>query len=263
MSGNHWLAIHRTWSRLRPPQRPHPDVIAATRSLLAEFSGRGLLLGVTPEYADILPDMTAVDRSRPMLDHIWPGDTPQRRAVQGDWLDYEAPAGSFDAVVGDGSANTLTYPDPVGRLFGRMAMLLRPGGRMVLRVYTTPEIGEALAALPQAVQDGRVPSIHGLKWRIAAALARQSGKANVAVTAIRDAFQAMFPDRGELAQSTGWVVEEIDTIDTYRGSQEVYCFPTRAEFLAVVPAAFAAARFVEAGTYDLASACPLLVMDRA
>lgn len=263
MSGNHWLTIHQWWQRLGPPQRPPADVIAAVKVLVQGIEGRGLLLGVTPEYADLLPDMTAVDRSRSMLDHIWPGDTARRRAIQGDWLDYDAPAGSFAVVVGDGSLNVLTYPDGIERLFERLTRLLRPGGRAVFRVYTTPGAGETLPDLPRIVQEKGVPNIHGLKWRIALALTRKTGEANLAVTAIRDAFLTLFPDRGRLGAATGWPAEEIDTIDMYRGSQEVYSFPTRAQLLAVVPPAFVGARLVEAGNYDLAPACPLLVMDRA
>lgn len=263
MSENHWLTIERWWARLGPPQRPGAEVVAAVRALLAGIDGPGLLLGVTPEYADLLPEMTAIDRSRAMIDHIWPGDTERRRALQADWLTFEAPPGRFAAAIGDGSLNSISFPDQAGRLFARLAAMLRPGGRVVIRVYATPAEGETLSDLPQAVLRRRVASIHSLKWRLAMALVRQSGEANLAVTAIRDAFLTLFSDRARLAAATGWSEGDIATIDMYENSREVYCFPTRAQLLAAVPPAFRGARFVDAGSYDLAAACPLLVTDRA
>ena len=63
MAGNHWLEYHRAWSRLTPPLRPHAEVIAAVRQQIAGFPGRALLLGVTPELADVVSDLVAIDRN--------------------------------------------------------------------------------------------------------------------------------------------------------------------------------------------------------
>ena len=41
-----------------------------------------------------------------------------------------------------------------------------------------------------------------------------------------------------LALATGWPLAEIETIDVYRGSQDIYIFPNRAELISAAPAGF-------------------------
>lgn len=259
---DHWLDYHRRWSRLRPPLRPNREVIEGFRRLSAPVGGPALLLGVTPELADITGDVTAVDRSQAMIDRVWPGDTGQRRARRADWLELDDPPGSFSLVVGDGSCNVVPHAEGASRLLQRLLPLLRSGGRAVLRIFTAPDQAERICDVRDAVLDGCVESFHGFKWRLAMALAGESADPNIAVTAIRDAFQKLFPDRVGLSRRTGWAIEDIDTIDVYRNSTEVYCFPTRRQVIDGVPAGFGGIRFVEVGTYELAERCPLLVLDK-
>jgi hypothetical protein len=143
------------------------------------------------------------------------------------------------------------------------AHVLMPGGRLVARVFASPEAGESLGVVRAAVDSGEVGSVHALKWRIAMAIAHERGETNVFVREIRDQFERWFPDRAALAAALGWPREEIDTIDMYAGSDARYSFATRRQFLEIVPSEFTSARFVEAGSYELAERCPLLVLDRA
>ncbi|HXX83746.1 MAG TPA: hypothetical protein VEN29_07145 [Casimicrobiaceae bacterium] len=94
-------------------------------------------------------------------------------------------------------------------------------------------------------------------------LAPETADANVAVRAIRNDVDRMFPDRAALAAATGWAAEDLETIDVYKGSGELYSFPTLEQFRAPIPAAFHRVRIVPAGEYELAERCPLLVMERA
>ena len=265
MDESHWAVFHRHWNRLKPPQRPHPDVALALGKLIAEDAGsyddRVLMLGVTPELASLGRRLIAVDRNQTMIEHIWPGDSDSRRAVKGDWLALPFPPASFSAVIGDGSFNCLVYPDGYGRLLGEIGRVIRPAGRIAVRVYLAPDEPETIPVLKHQVMSGRAGSFHAFKWRFAQALLAVAGGVNVKVEAIRDGFDGEFPDRSSLARASGWSMEDIATIDFYKGSAEVYSFPTLAQFRAALPASFGIAKAVPSGRYELAERCPLLVMD--
>src|SRR5579862_772876 len=241
---SHWASFHRHWNRLKPPQRPHRDVAAALGKLIAEggFADRVLLLGATPELASLGRRLVAVDRNQAMIDHIWPGDSEGRQAIKGDWLALPFPPDFFAAVIGDGSCNCLTYPDAYRELLAETGRATRPGGRIAIRVYLAPDRPETLPALKAEVLSGRAGSFHAFKWRFAQALIGEAGDANVRVEAIREAFDREFPDRPGLARASGWGMDEIATIDFYKGSAEVYSFPTLAQFRAAMPPSFGRAR---------------------
>src|ERR1035441_10842678 len=85
MGNNHWQVYYRAWSQLVPPLRPNPDVVAAVKEQIKDRRGRALLLGVTPELADVSPDLVAIDRNFSMIANVWPGNTTSRCAIAGDW----------------------------------------------------------------------------------------------------------------------------------------------------------------------------------
>lgn len=259
----HWDGFLRAFSRMRPPLRPDADVVAAFRVLVRDCADPMLLLGVTPELADLSPNLLAIDRTQAMLDSVWPGDTKQRRALVGNWLKLRLPSASFASVICDGGAMAFPYPGLPTKLLREVANVLIPGGRFVCRVFSSPEQGETLEAVRAACERGEVGNVHALKWRVAMAIGHERGGPNIPVSDIRDVFERWFPDRAALAAKTGWPADEIDTIDSYAGSSSVYGFATRSQLLAIVPPELVNARFVEAGSYELAERCPLFVMERA
>ncbi len=261
MALDHWQSYHEKWSRLRPPLRPDADVVEAFRTAVGAGIHTALLLGVTPELADIAPDLIAIDSSQPMIDHIWPGNTARRRARRGDWYALDFVDGSFDAALGDGVLTFPHYPDRTRVLLREIRRVLRPGGRFVCRLFAAPEDAEPLERLRDDAFRGAIGNFHALKWHVAMALVRASGEPNIAVERIRDTVMHLFPDRDALARSTGWARADIDTIDVYDGSAEVYAFPTRAQYLAISRDEFATVHFIEAGRYPLAERCPLLVLE--
>lgn len=260
---NHWDRFHRHWRLLAPPLRPNAEIVAAFSAALGEPSGRCLLLGVTPELAFDDRDLVAVDRSGDMIIHLWPGDTPRRRVVQGAWQQTPFPNGSFQAALGDGSLNVLTYPAGHDALYRELVRLVRPGSPVAVQIYATPDVCETVDDLASSVRAGApLGSFHAFKFRLAMALTAQRRDPNIAVTAVLDAFEQLFPDRARLATRTGWPIAHIDTIDIYRGSWATYSFPTLAAFKAVVPAEFFVQGVVSSGDYDLAARCPLLLLRR-
>jgi hypothetical protein len=261
MGRSHWADHTADWGRIRTPLRPNGEVVEAMDALLSDHRGPTLLLGVTQELASIGPDVTAVERNPSVIANVWPGDGPNRRAIAGDWMDVGLERRRFVAAVGDGSINSVRYAT-TGRLLGAVAGVLEPGGRLVCRAFVTPDPGESVDAVQARALAGASPNFHAFKWELTMAIVTEDGDADIRVQRILDVFDARFPDRDAAAAAAGWHPADVATIDAYRGSDEVYSFPTAADVLAVVPEQFTDARFVAAGTYDLAERCPLFVADR-
>ena len=261
MNKSHWGELQQGWERLKPPLRPNQEVTAAVSQAVAAQRDRILLLGVTPELADIGSETIAVDRSADMIAHIWPGNTARRRAIKANWLALPLPAHSISATIGDGSLNILRYPHGYRTLFQQLVKILQPGGRIVIRLYQTPDRGEPLAQVRRRVLGREIGSFHAFKWHFAMAIVAARGDPNLEVARIHEVFVHEFPDRATLARATGWPHADIDMIDLYRGSSEIYSFPTAAQLAAVVPDFFTAPQFLASGTYELAERCPLVVLD--
>jgi hypothetical protein len=256
-----WAAFYRRWPSLEPPLRPHPDVCIVLGELIADHASRVLLLGVTPELADLAVQTIAIDRSDSALGCIWPGRTAARRALKGDWRHLPCAAGSLSAAIGDGSFNCLEYPSDYERVYSELATAVRPGGRIAVRIYVTPSACESIAAVRERTFAGRVGSIHALKWLLAMAICAERADSNVEVQTILRVFNREFPDRVALGRATGWTDETIAQLDVYERLPDVFSFPTSEQVLASVPAGFVNPRLVAAGTYELAERCPLLVLD--
>jgi len=139
--------------------------------------------------------------------------------------------------------------------------VLRPGGRAVFRVYAAPRRCESIAHVRDDLMASAIGNFNAFKWRLAMALVVRDKNPNICVRTIYDSFVTDFPGREVIARATGWDSADIDTIDLYRDSTEVYSFPTTEQFESIVPAGFADVRFVESGSYELAERCPLLSID--
>jgi hypothetical protein len=172
-----------------------------------------------------------------------------------------APA-SFSACVGDGRFNVIKFPDEHAMLCSQLARVLRRGAKVVCRAYLCPDGGDTVAAACEDAACGRIGNFHAFKLRLGIAMACEAGEPSVPVVSILETFNRAFADRVQLVQRTGWQREQIDTIDFYAGSSAAYSFPTRRGLLNAVSAAFADARLVASGGYELADRCPLLVMER-
>jgi SAM-dependent methyltransferase len=261
MPGNHRREYHRAWSRLTPPLRPHAEVVATVRQQIAGFSGRALLLGVTPELADVVSDLVAIDRNFSMVMNVWPGNTSSRWAVVGDWRNRNFAPGSFSLCLGDGSLCGLRYPDDIVLVLAEVARALRQGGRFICRLYLSPDQPETVWSIKEALLCGAIRNFHAFKFRLGMALAAHRPERSIAVAAILAEFDSSFSDRSELVRVTGWNREEIDTIDFYRESNVVFNFPTGEQVLKLAASLLCNVRLVPTGTYEMAERCPLLVAE--
>jgi SAM-dependent methyltransferase len=258
---DHWQTYHRRWGGLEAPLRPNAEIRAGIVDLVGDKTDRVLLLGVTPELALSFDTVVALDKSATMIANIWPGDSETRRAIEADWLTLDGTLGRFSAVIGDGSCNAVAF-DEIGLLLKQVRDHLEPGGRFVCRLYARPDMPWTWDELvAEAAQPAKV-NFHAFKWKIAMRIAADSG-ASVSVASILEGFEQHFRDREELTRLTGWDRSTVDMIDTYRGSNAVYCFPTRAEFLACLPSGFRNIGFHSSGSYDLAADCPIFACERA
>lgn len=256
-----WAAFHARRAKSRPPIYPHADVVAALAGLVAGSDGHVLLLGATPELGVIGAALTMADWSPTMISEVWQPLHPTRPALLCDWRELPGDL-RITAVIGDGSLASNRWPEDYHAMLAVAARLLSPGGKVAIRLFTSPDMAEPLEAVRDAALSGEIGGFHALKWRLAGCVAGQGGSANVAVEAILAAFEQAFPDRMTLAERTGWGLDVIAEIDAYRGNPAVYSFPTRAQALAAVPEGFRDVRLVEAGSYELAERCPILALTR-
>ena len=194
-----------------------------------------------------------------MIDRLWPGDAPDRRALVGDWTALPFEAGRFGSVIGDGALNSVA--SGLQSLMDEIARVLRSGGVSAQRVFASPEDRESLETVRDDALAGRIGNVHALKWRVAMAIAGPPDFL-VPVADILRTFNAMFPDRAELASITGWDRSSIDTLDAYVGAWHSLSFPTRKTLEDMGAGRFATCRFVESDGYPLAECCPLIVWTR-
>lgn len=255
-----WRNFASVYGRLRPPLRPSAADLDNFRSAVSPGEERILLLGVTPELSVLGKRLTAVDNSPKMLERVWPGDRPDRRAILADWTQLPFDGGSFDAVVGDGSLNSA--PEQVDEVLGEAARVLKAGGKAAFRLFCAPEAAESLEAIEADVASGWNGNVHALKWRIAMSLAASRPDAVVPVAEILEAFNRMFPDRAALAAHTRWPAEDIATLDAYLGADHSLGFPTLSTFRTLLERYFQDVSIAEASGYPLAERCPTVICGR-
>jgi hypothetical protein len=147
-----WRPHAARWSAHSPPFRPSAADVDFARSIVRP-ADRVLLLGVTPEYAELGQSLVAVDASQAMISGIWPGDNAHHRAVLADWREYDM--SGADVIVGDGVLSATDAPDEV---IAAIYRALRSGVReAVLRLFIRPE---------QQIQMSAVGSVTGGESRL-------------------------------------------------------------------------------------------------
>lgn len=219
-----------------------------------------LSLGVTPEIADFgwTEDflLTAVDASEVMIHAVWPGDAPNRQAVQASWLELPFADGACDLIVSDGGLVPLAAPGQLAALGRELHRVLRPTGRVVMRHFIRPVPAESPTDLARALEAGDIQGFHELKLRLVMALGE--APSGIRLADVWDCFQQLFPDREALTARLGCPLEVIATIDAYRDRAARYVFPGLAELAQTFPRFSLAVG--PAGHYPFASCCPVFCL---
>jgi len=265
---DYWHAIARQWERLGPPLRPTAQDIgfytaAIDQWVQANGPPRVLLLGVTPElYRLPWPkgtDFLAVDRTRPMIDAVWPG--PKDAVSCADWTTRALPDGSRDIVLCDGGMELLKHPQELRQLVRILRRALSHGGLCILRLYVPPSQRESSETVLQDFVQGRVSNVNILKLRLGMAL-QASLREGIQRQTIWDAFHAAVPDPEHLAPQVGWSVEQMHIIDAYRDCPDRFFFRNVADIRDLFcesPGGFQL-ESVRVPSYELGDRCPTVVL---
>ncbi len=255
-TNQHWQDFAKQWDRLGSPLRPCAADVENFRLVLGKNPGRCLLLGVTPELAELAPDLTAIDNSAAMIAALWKSPQP---AMLGDWLRLPFAAASFDNILGDGCLALLEHPVQHEKFFAQLGRVVKPGGKIFLRLFVSPEQRESREVVCAEALNGKMKSFHAFKWRLSMAIASKSTEHNLHVAETLATFDRLIPDRKQLAALTGWSTDEIETIDFYRNSPARYSYPTLSQVRNIIPSSLQETGLLY-GHYELAERCPILIL---
>ena len=255
--------FHRRWPTLQPPLRPATEVVRQMAALLEPCSDPLLLMGVTPELATLPRTILAIDWSPAMIELAWPGDTNQRRAIEGDWKVMPLADAEVSGAMGDAVLTMLDWPRDAQMVLGELWRVVRPGGRIVLRCLATPEQPETMDGL-RAALDADGMAFHEWRLRVNMAAAHADGTISISSDRLWQWHERCWADREALAQRHGWPAGALDEIHAYRGSAYLHSYPTRSAIMDLIHTDWpGSGRFVETSGYAGAALCPLLVLERS
>ena len=262
----YWNTFEVTYRNLGAPLKPCLEDVRVIEVGLTQWCGEhvrprysALLCGVTPALAELrLPPgahLLAVEQSQSMIEAIWPGDTPARTVMRGNWFELPIAPRSCDIVLGDGCFNCVDYPDGYRGLFDSLCRVLARDGIVFMRFFMRPDEREDCDTVFDDLLAGRIPNFHIFKWRLAMAL-QASTEEGIAVGAVYAAWAARGIDTGGLAAELNWPQAAIATICNYRDKDTRLSFPTRQEIRDAMPRGLREVLYREPG-YPLGERCPM------
>lgn len=258
--GSHFRALAARWDALGLPLRPLAPVPGQLKTLIPPETTRMLILGVTPDFADLAADVTALDNAEAMIAAVWPGDSPDRRAVLGDWSDMPFDDASFDLVVGDGSLTLLPFPDGVDHVLSEVRRVTKPGGQAIFRIFIAPDAPLSDDDLISYARSLKGHSIDALRWRFAVQAVHGAPTPNIVSDDAWRAFVRLFPDPAPLMAENGWTDEDFQRVALYRDGKMQLNFPTRAQIETAAGRHFGDIAFQPSGDYPMSELCPFLVL---
>jgi SAM-dependent methyltransferase len=214
---NQWIKMSQRWNEWASPLRPSPEDVAMFKNQLTE-KDHTLLLGVTSELRPLAS--LAIDNNPHVVDHSG------THAVLGDWKDLPFES-KFDALLGDGC---LTVFQGSPELFFQQAKkALKPNGRLILRLFISPERKEDLQSV---LEEKEGMGFHAFKWKVAHALADP-------YVSVKTLYQVIRP------------VWDHPTLEVYQNSDLIYYFPKLSELPPWEHIQFGS-------SYELADRCPVV-----
>jgi len=253
-----WSRVASEYARISPPLRPSKEDVALFHHATTGHASRVLLLGVTPALATFGTSLLAVEAIPAVIESLWIGNGPDRRAVAGDWRALPCPDRSCSAIIGDGAISAADSNPVV--LIREWLRVIEPEGVLAIRCFCAPSTAEQLDAIVSDAKEGQIPDLNVLKWRLAMHLAAKDPDFRVPVTWVLSEFNRLFPDRRRLLDQTGWSLDQFAFVDQYLGSVVALRFlPERRLHECIAPLA-AETSFLRPKGYPLAELSPILVM---
>lgn len=188
---DYWVKILKQFHNWTPPLRPSPEDVSLFTSHIKQ-NDKTLLLGVTEElmpFANIAIDNCSemVERNKPI-------------AILGNWQNIPF-ASEFDTIIGDGCLNV--FQGKQSLFFEQVKKALKPWGKLVLRVFTSPKEKEDIKTI---IKEKEKIGFHAFKWRLAQHLASP-------YIPVKELLRVIQP------------IWDHPTLSIYENSEEIYYFP--------------------------------------
>lgn len=230
-TGNYWKNMKvEFFLRIPPPLRLADQDVQMYTDAVSEWldtnaQPRVLVMGSTPEFHSMewpeQTDLLAVDRSELMLRELWPG--PIENTVCEDWANMSLENASRDIALCDGGLVMLDYPAQLTSLVEELARVLPVGGLFVTRVFASGTVTEDAATVMNDFLNGRITNSSILKLRLAIALAPDS-ISGVRLHDVWKFYNDSIPGGCSLSDLTGWSADELQFMEPYKDSGEIYRF---------------------------------------
>jgi len=266
---SYWDSLAAQFQYQQSPLRPCAEDIQIIGGIVEAWHRRHpsprtrtLLLGVTPELAGLSwPANTyllAIEKSRQMIDMVWPGNiSRRRRVIQGDWFQAKIKNNSMDLIVGDGFLTGFTYPVQYSQIAKIVSRWLKKDGLFIARLFVRTKKREMIRHIMADLKANQIRQFDALKWRLAMAL-QQSTSSGVVLDQIYREWTRIEKEIPALTNYAGWPRPTVDTIKLYENRKNFYTFPTVEELnAAFLPHLKMVSMTVP--NYELARHCPTFV----
>ena len=180
--------------------------------------------------------------------------------IAGQWTNLPIRKECIDLIFGDGCNIQLGFPGAYRAWFEEMARVLRPGGKVALRVYVSPETPEPSSAVIDDLMRRRIGDPNVLRMRIFMAL-QPSAPEGIRLSDISDFWTSLKIDRNFLTTELGWPAGAIGIFDMFKDINLRYSFPTSAELKTVFTEHFTELDRCTP-SYEIGSRCPTIVLQR-
>jgi SAM-dependent methyltransferase len=216
------------------------------------------LLGVTPALASLGTSLLAVEAIPSVISALWIGDGPDRSAQVGDWRNLPCADKSRTAVIGDGVFSAADADPAI--LMAEFIRVLDPAGIIAIRCFCAPARPEPFDAIVSDTLAGKIADLNVLKWRIAMRLSANNIDHRVPVSCVLEKFDILFPDRRLLMDRTGWLKDQFDFIDLYKGASSALRFLPEDRLIASFSTLADDISFLRPQGYPMAAQSPILLL---